>query len=161
LRFHHIKRFLILSFFILLSVRPAFAQDLSRGIPVLSQQDIIKQISQAKGKVVLINFWATWCQPCRMELPEFMRLRTAYPEDKLVMLGVSLDQDPSMLSDFIRKTPLNYSLFLGKSDVALGFNIRGIPKTLIYNQNGEQILNHDGYIEEDQLLGIMSKLLGG
>jgi thiol-disulfide isomerase/thioredoxin len=160
LRFHPIVRFLTLSLLVLLGARPALAQDLSREVPVISQQDIIKQISQAKGKVVLVNFWASWCQPCRMELPEFIRLRTAYPEDKLVMLGVSLDQDPGMLADFLRKTPLNYTLLLGKSDVALGFNIRGIPKTLVYNQNGEQVLNHDGYLEEDELLGLMGKLLG-
>ena len=157
MRFH---RCIILSLFILLGARAGFAQDLPHGVPVVGQQDIIKQISLAKGKVVLVNFWASWCQPCRMELPEFTRLRIAYPEDKLVMLGVSLDQDPSMLTDFLRKTPLNYSLFLGKTDVALGFNIRGIPKTLIYNQNGEQILNHDGYLDESELMGIMGKLLG-
>lgn len=160
MRFQHIRRFLILLLFALLTSWPAQAQDL-HGISLLSQQDLIKQISQAKGKVVLVNFWATWCQPCRMELPELMRLRASYPEDKLVMLGVSLDQDPSMLTDFTRKNTLNYSIYLGKPDVALGFGIRGIPKTLIYNQNGEQVLNHDGYLDETLLLGVMNKLLGG
>ncbi|MBF0482127.1 MAG: TlpA family protein disulfide reductase [Desulfovibrionaceae bacterium] len=159
--FQTLRRAALPTLLLALCAFTGFAQDLPPGIAAAGQQDIIKQISQAKGRVVLINFWATWCQPCRMELPGFMRLRNAYPEDKLTMLGVSLDQDPSMLTDFLRKNTFNYPQVLGKTDVALGFSIRGIPKTLIYNQKGEMVLNHDGYLDESRLLEIMGKLLGG
>jgi thiol-disulfide isomerase/thioredoxin len=139
----------------------ALAQDAAQIAPPVGHQELIKQISQAKGRVVLVNFWATWCQPCRLELPELMRLRGSYGDDKLLIIGVSMDQDPAMLVDFALKSKINYPIFLAKPDVGMAFNVRGIPKTLIYAQNGEQVLNHDGYIPEAMLREIMGKLLGG
>ena len=127
----------------------------------LGHQDLIKLVSQSKGKLVLVNFFASWCPPCKIEIPDLIKLRGQFGADKLVIIGVSVDQDPSAFENFVRKTPFNYPVYLALRDIGQAFQIRGIPKTLLYNQNGEQVFNEEGYVEPEDLLKVLRKQLGG
>lgn len=137
---------------------PAWAQ--GKAEPTASGQDIIKAVSQARGKVVVLNFWASWCGPCRQEIPEFINLRKRFPQDKLVILGVSLDQDPAMFAMFAAKAGFNYPVYLAKPDVSQAFLIRAIPRTIVYSPKGEVVHTQEGYMPGSQLEDMIKKLLG-
>ncbi len=137
-------------------VMPAQAQTAS---PV-DHSEIIKLVSQSRGKVVVLNFWASWCPPCREEIPEMIALRKQFPENKVTFLGVSMDQDPAAYARFTAKAGFNYPVFLAQAGVGPAFNIRGIPRTLVYGPQGEQVLTHEGYLSGEDLEKVLIKLVG-
>lgn len=141
-----------------LSVGAAQAQD--AGDAPVSGQDIIKTVSQARGKVVVINFWASWCGPCRQEIPELIALRKRIPEDKLLLLGVSVDQEPAMYAMYKARAGFNYPVMRAKPDVSQAFSIRAIPRTVVYSPKGEVVHSEEGYMAGDELEKLIKKLIG-
>jgi len=146
---------LVVVMFSALSVQ-AQAKDSS----VATGQDILKAVVQAKGKVVVINFWASWCGPCRQEIPELISLRKRIPEDKLVIIGVSLDQEPSMYAAYTARTGFNYPVYRAAPDVTPAFSIRAIPRTVVYSPKGEMVHTQEGYMPGEDLERLVHKLLG-
>lgn len=141
-----------------LSVGAAQAQD--AGDAPVSGQDIIKTVSQARGKVVVINFWASWCGPCRQEIPELIALRKRFPEDKLLLLGVSVDQEQAMYAMYKARAGFNYPVMRAKPDVSQAFSIRAIPRTVVYSPKGEVVHSEEGYMAGDELEKMIKKLIG-
>lgn len=103
--------------------------------------------SDFSGKVVVLDFWATWCGPCRMEIPGFIELQKQYADKGLVVIGVSLDQDgASAVKPFIEKMGINYPIVLGDEAVVSAFGgIEGIPTTFIIDRAGNIVRKHVGY----------------
>ena len=95
-------------------------------------------LSGYKDKVIILNFWATWCPPCRAEIPDFIELYREYKDKGLVILGVSLDRgDPAVLAEFIKSNNITYPVVAGNDSVAGSFGgIQGIPTTFIINRDG-------------------------
>jgi thiol-disulfide isomerase/thioredoxin len=94
--------------------------------------------SQFKGKVVVLDFWATWCVPCRSEIPGYVKLQEKYKDKGLVMVGVSLDQQgPEVVKKFISDFRMNYQVVIGDDAVVEAFGgIDGIPTTFIIDRTG-------------------------
>ena len=95
-------------------------------------------LSSFKGKVIILNFWATWCPPCRMELPDFVELFSAYKDKGLIIIGVSLDEGgAATVKKFMKKQPLNYPILIGNQAVTTSYGgLRGIPTTFILDKDG-------------------------
>lgn len=123
----------------------------------ITAKDLINRISQARGKFVVINFWASWCRPCRQEIPELITLRRDYSEDDLLLLGVSVDQDPGQFSRFVSQMSFNYPVYLGGGDVAGLFAVGSIPKMVIFDRKGEMIYNREGYLPSEALRELLSR----
>src|SRR5262245_57079805 len=105
-------------------------------------------------KVVIVDFWATWCPPCRKEIPGFIELHKKYKEKGLVIVGFSFDRDKDTHDKWIKENGLNYlSIFAqteeGKAEIAkfekLIGAIEGIPTTLVLNKSGNIVYKHVGY----------------
>jgi peroxiredoxin len=108
------------------------------------------RLSDLKGKIVFINFWATWCGPCRVEVPAFIELQKEYGAENLAILGISLDQgDLSVVAEFAKSYNVNYEILYANAEVVNSYGgIRSIPTTFV--------VDRDGYLR-DRLVGFPGK----
>ena len=109
-------------------------------------------LSSLKGKVILLNFWATWCPPCRGEIPDFIELAGDYKNSGFEIVGVSLDSSPKKLSKFVKSSGINYPVMLGNKKITAKYGgVRGIPTTFIIDRNGNIANKHVGRVEKTRL----------
>ena len=111
--------------------------------------------SQWKGKVLVINFWATWCAPCREEMPYFSRIGAKYAVNGIQFIGISTDT-PETVRRFAQQHGVSYPLLIGGPQIIalsteLGNRQSGLPFTLILDRNGEPLLTRTGRLPEAEL----------
>lgn len=113
------------------------------------------------GKVVILNFWATWCGPCRMEIPSLIELHQQYADEGLTVIGVSLDRDGAeTVQRFIEQTGIKYQVFLGDEGLVNSFGgIEGIPTTFILDQDGHVVGKHVGFASKEEFEADITPLL--
>lgn len=104
------------------------------------------KFSDFKGKVVLLNFWATWCPPCRAEIPDLVSLEQQYSPRGLVVLGVALDRGgASVVKPFVKKMGINYTVVIGNRETADAYGgIEAVPTTFIIDRNGKVVSEQEG-----------------
>lgn len=115
-----------------------------------------------RGKVVLVDVWATWCPPCRMEIPGFIKLYDEYKDKGLVIIGISIDEDGiKAVKPFAEEFKINYPIALADgSDVTKVFGpIRGIPTKFLIDKDGKIVQKMVGYRDEDALKKVFMPLL--
>jgi len=96
------------------------------------------KLSDYKGKVVVLEFWATWCPPCRESVPGLEKLHKAYKEKGLVVLAVSMDEGGwDEVKSFIAQQGITYRVLKGTDDISKQYRVRSIPMTLLLNKEGK------------------------
>ena len=102
-------------------------------------------LARIRGSVVLVNFWASWCEPCRQELPQLQQLYERHSDDGLVVLGVS-DEDPSKARQYLEEHGISYpSLHDGTGSVMQSYQVGAIPTSLIIDRDGQLLQRMEGY----------------
>jgi peroxiredoxin len=112
---------------------------------VLSKSNI--KLSDYRGKVVLIDFWATWCRPCRMEIPHFVDLKKELSPDDFELIGISVDRQQEMVAPFVKEWNINYPTVIdttGGVSTRYG-GIRSIPTAFLVGRDGKVINQFIGY----------------
>ena len=113
---------------------------LNRPAPPFSRTDLAGariNLSAYRGKVVLLNFWATWCAPCRIELPRFAAWQKQYGPQGFQILAVSMDDDPALVRDFLRQIQPNYPAIIGDARLGERYGgVLGVPVTLLIDRHG-------------------------
>jgi peroxiredoxin len=105
-----------------------------------------------KGKVVILDFWATWCGPCRAEIPNFIGLQKQYAKQGLVVIGASVDEGGAdVVKPFARKLGINYSVVLAGEKTQRAFGgIEAVPTTFIIDRQGQIVKEHLGFADKDE-----------
>lgn len=102
-----------------------------------------------EGKILVIDFWATWCPPCRAEIPDYVKLQDAYRDKGVVFVGISLDQGAGAegkVSKFIDEQGINYPIVMGNAEVAEAFGgVEAIPTTFLVDREGQLVDRKVGY----------------
>ena len=106
-------------------------------------------LADFKGKVVILDFWAAWCPPCRKEIPGLVTLQRKYQDKGLVIIGVSLDkQGPSVVKPFMRELGMNYRVVMGDEKIVSDYGgIEAIPTTFIIDRQGKVVTVHQGFTD--------------
>ena len=127
-------------------IAPAFSRAsaagslLNRPAPAFTRFDLNHRqidLAQYRGKVVLLNFWATWCAPCRVEMPRFVQWQKRYGPAGLQVLGVSMDDDEAPVLEFTRKLQVNYPVMMGDAKLGERYGgVLGVPVTFLIDRHG-------------------------
>ena len=116
-----------------------------------AMNDSIYTLSKLEGKVVLINFWATWCGPCRMEIPEFNEMHKSYHERGLEILGISVSDNKKQLKNFAKSFAVNYPLLYGgareMNKIMKDYGgVYAVPSSFLVGKNGNIVWSYPGAI---------------
>ena len=113
----------------------------------------IIELSKLKGKVVIVNFWATWCPPCRAEIPDFIKVYNVYKSKGVEIIGIALDEEGwSKVKPFVDKNKINYPIVLGSMDIVQQYGgIQGIPTTFFVDKNGDVADMQVGMLSKERL----------
>ncbi len=115
-----------------------------------------------KGKVALIDFWATWCPPCRKEIPHFNQLYAKYRKQGLIVVGLALDDKAAEVRTFIRQMPIDYPVALASTELQQQFGgIEVYPTAFLVDREGRVVKKYLGYIYPDEFNQDVKALLNG
>lgn len=115
----------------------------------LSGRDVI--LSGLAGRVVVLEFWATWCPPCRSTIPDLIALHDRYRDRNVTVLAVSVDEGRNLVStltDFSRENKINYTILLGNDAVTRAYKVRNIPVVFLIDKTGKIVSQHTGAVED-------------
>jgi peroxiredoxin len=119
--------------------------------PDFSLQDLNGQpldLTNYRGKVVLLDFWATWCTPCRGETPHLVELQNKYREQGLQVVGISMDDGPKPVHEFYQEFKMNYPVALGNEKVAEAYGgVLGLPVTFLIGRDGRVAAKYVGEVQ--------------
>jgi thiol-disulfide isomerase/thioredoxin len=127
-------------------------------------------LAEYKGKVVLVNFWATWCAPCKMEIPWLIEFNQKYASKGLVIVGVAMDEDgKKAVEPYVEKQrfdvngaqePMNYQVVLGNDTLAEKFGgVIGLPTSMLYARDGKKVKTVIGLLNQEDLSKTIESLL--
>jgi cytochrome c biogenesis protein CcmG/thiol:disulfide interchange protein DsbE len=112
------------------------------------------KLADFKGKIIVLNFWATWCVPCKTEIPEFVELQKQYEAQGVQFIGVSVDDTPALLRPYVEAQAMNYPVLQGKGhdEVLDAYGpIKSLPMTYVIRRDGTFCKRHAGPVERDVL----------
>ena len=140
------------------------ASPVGQPAPALTFKDLAGNdvsLSALKGKVVVVDFWATWCGPCRVEIPGYIEMQKKYGKDGLVIVGVSLDQKgPKHVQKFVEANGMNYTVVMGDTDAVDAFGgFEAIPTTFLIGRDGRIVHEKTGAMHSDAYEEIVKKAL--
>jgi peroxiredoxin len=119
---------------------PDFALKDSEGVPI--------RLSACKGRVVLLNFWATWCKGCVLEIPWFIEFQEKYKDGGLSVIGVSIDEDWKPVHAFVEEKKVNYPIVIDTEGVRKLYELNSMPMTLLIDRNGEISASYIGVVDK-------------
>ena len=151
------SRFASLTLALVLSMAPALpllATSANQPAPAFelpSREGPQVNLSQYKGKVVMLNFWASWCGPCRQEMPLLDSIYRKYNKLGFVLLGVNVEPDSKAANDWLKQTPVTFPVLYDKeSKVSQLYNVSGMPTTVFIDRKGNVRMIHVSYKPGDE-----------
>lgn len=152
----------LISLFILFFFLSCSKAEITKA-PDFTLQDIngkIIKLSDYKGQVIILNFWATWCPPCLAEIPDFVKFYSAYREKGVEIIGIAVSSNIDDVKKIISEKKINYTICMsdGKIESQYG-GIRAIPTTFIIDKQGNIHQKKIGFMSENELTEIIKDIL--
>ncbi len=122
-----------------------------------------RHMSEWAGNLIVVNFWATWCPPCRKEIPGFITLQERYAGDRVQFIGIALDRTEAV-RDYAEEAGINYPLLIGEETVAwymraLGNTIGALPFSAVISRDGRVLATHHGEWAAEEIDGVIRAAL--
>jgi cytochrome c biogenesis protein CcmG/thiol:disulfide interchange protein DsbE len=118
-------------------------------------------LSELRGRVVVVNFWATWCSPCEDELPDLQMVWEKYQEQEVVLVGLAFQEEEAEVRQMASRFGLTYPLGMDMGDrISTAYFITGVPETFVVGPDGRVAYVHIGPVRAEQLMGELDNLLG-
>lgn len=137
------------SLFLLAAALASFAADAPRFSIITDNGDVSSD--KLAGKVVYLDFWATWCEPCRASFPWMNDLHSAYEDSGLVVIAVNMDRDRAKVEKFLAKAPARFTIgYDPHGDLAKLYGVQGMPSTYLIDRHGQLVMSHIGFREKDK-----------
>ncbi len=154
--------FAILVFVVLVACQSKADDARAPNFSLLNLQGDLVSLSDYKGKVVLVNFFATYCPPCRLEMSDFVELQKEYGPRGFVVLAISVDQNPQIvLPRFAEAMKLNFPVLIATSKVIKDYgNIYGLPVSFLIDRDQKIMKRFMGMVTKDMLVPLIEKGLG-
>jgi thiol-disulfide isomerase/thioredoxin len=109
-------------------------------------------MAKHKGKIVYLDFWASWCVPCRKSFPWMNAIKRQYQQQGLVVMSVNLDADAELAKNFLQQTPADFAIIYdAKGSLAKKFKLKGMPSSYLFNRQGKLINVHVGFNDKKKL----------
>lgn len=139
------------------------------SIPGVDAAGLFKRIEAEKGKVVVLNMFASWCPPCRKEIPRLVNIRKELSEDEYFFLGVAVHDQPRSLVNYMSEMRINYPVLLAERYITQEFilhnkktgervEVAAVPMLLIFNKKGDLVSSDVGLVDEDSLKKTIQKI---
>lgn len=144
------------------SVKPESQRRKAPDFALRDADGKLVRLSDYRGKVVLLNFWATWCAPCRLEIPWFIEFQRKHKDRGLAVLGISMDEDGwEVVKPFIERLGVNYRILMGDDSVAqLYGGVDSLPTTFLIDREGRIASVHIGLVSKSRYEKDLAELLG-
>jgi cytochrome c biogenesis protein CcmG/thiol:disulfide interchange protein DsbE len=118
------------------------------------------KLSGLKGKVVLLDFWATWCTGCKVEIPWFIEFDKAYRAKGLAAVGVSMDDEGwKTIEPYLKKNPISYTIVAGNFETSDPYNVTALPVTVLIDRRGRVAAKHVGVVNKKSFEAELKQLL--
>lgn len=129
--------------------------------PIKKLDGVLLDNASLNGKVVVVNFWATWCVPCVQEIPGFNKVHREYGSKGVVVLGVSMDEEGAeRVQPFLKKHPMDYTVALGSDALSKQYGLDGpLPVTVVFDRTGKQLKRFEGFTSEQELAAVVQQAL--
>ena len=143
------------------SSTPSASSSQNTGLKAVHTSELLDVLAAAHGKVILVNFFAAFCGPCRREIPELMRMRKEISEEALVIIGVAIDETIREADAFVRKMKIAdaYPVYYGGEELARAYRIDAIPFNVIYNREGRIEASEAGYVPSVEMKQFLMGLI--
>jgi thiol-disulfide isomerase/thioredoxin len=135
------------------------AEEASRRTPSISTRQLLDKIAASRGKVVVINFFASFCPPCRLEIPGLIAMRSELPAADLEIIGVSLDEDMGDMESFVADCRFNFPVYHGGSELAFAYHVTAIPHNVVYDRKGRIVFNQAGYVPDARFRALLARFM--
>ncbi|ALO36095.1 thioredoxin [Colwellia sp. MT41] len=130
----------LISFLLILSALPSNA---NANEPM---EEFEQAMAKYQGKIVYLDFWASWCVPCRKSFPWMNAMQSKYQEQGFVVLSINLDAQAALAEQFLQQTPANFAvIFDAKGILAKKFQLKGMPSSYLFDRQGKLISAHSGF----------------
>src|SRR3989304_379709 len=130
------------------------------SIKKIKLSELKSVLESNKGKVVILDLWATWCPPCRKEIPGFISLYNKYKGNGVEIIGIAFDENGvEVVPPFIKKMGINYPVYLDGGDIGQVYDLQAYPTTIIYGKDGKESNKHIGFVSEKEFEDEIGELL--
>ena len=131
----------------------------SASVPSLNLAGLMDLLAKNKGKVVMLNFFATWCPPCQVEVPDLVAVNKKYADKGVLIISLSVDEDSKVVVPFMKKMNMDYPVYMAGRDITKAFQVSSIPHNVFYAKSGQRVISEPGIADTEMLEMVFNKLL--